>query len=144
MIIKLSKNPENEKIERDFNFENLETNLKSFAKLKGFVKQTIEKEINGEKLKVTPIGMNPNGEYFELVADDSTRLNPETGEYLTKEEIEREEKSIGEFSYIKEMKVINIAYMLNKDIKEINILDVLNALVQMSVTKQDKKERFDK
>lgn len=156
MNIKISNNPENERIERVFKFVALETDLQTKAVLKGFVYQTIEKETKEGIVKVTPLGMNPNGQYIELIADNSTFVNQETGEYLTVEEIEQEEEikqnkevelkiqKIGEFDYIKNMLIVVIPQFLGKAIEETNVLDIMTTLVNISVDKQDRKQRFDK
>lgn len=149
MEIEISKNPENERIERKFKVISIETDFTSYAKIKGILYQFIEKEVGKELMKVTPIGMNPNGQYFELVADNTIILNTKNGEYLTQEQIDEmksegnDNNMMGEFDYIKNFNMEIISQLLQKPMHEITVLEVLSSIVQMSVEKQDRKGRFD-
>ena len=129
MNIPISNHPQFENVERIFEFKILETDLVNFAKLKGFVKCFL----NGE----TPKGFNPNGEYKQLIADNTTLVNSQTGEYSL-------QGDTNEIDFIKNMNVTTIASILNKEIADLKVVDILEYLVVASVEKQDRYKRFDK
>lgn len=124
MKIQISNHPQFSNVEREFEFIEIKTDLVNFAHIKGFVKCYL-----GGK---TPKGMNPNGEYYELVADNTTKVDSATGEYKL-------DGDMTEIDYIKNMKITDISQNPN-----FTIGNVLETLVVMSVMKQDRYKRFDK
>lgn len=120
--IKISNHPEFEKVERFFEFKNIETDLSTYAKIQGFVYYKIEGK--------TPKGFNPNGEFYELIADKTTIVDSKTGQYTL-------EGDTTEIDYIR-----NILVNFLGD--NLNVGNVLEMLVVSSVLKQDKIGRFNK
>lgn len=122
MQVKISNHPEFEKVERFFKFQSIDTDLTTYAKIKGFLFCKIEEK--------TPKGFSPNGEYYELLADFSTKVDSKTGEYTL-------EGDTTEIDYIKNILVNSLG-------KDLTIEQVLQMLVFNSVSKQDNYKRFDK
>lgn len=119
--IKISNHPQFEEVERYFQFESIDTDLSTYAKIKGFVFYKIGEE--------TPKGFNPNGEYNELLANSSTFVNSSTGEYSL-------QGDTTEIDYIKNLPVSVLG-------ENLSVGQVLEMLVVSSVLKQDKIGRFD-
>lgn len=124
MKIQISNHPQFSNVEREFEFIDIKTDLVNFAHIKGFVKCYLDGK--------TPKGFNANGEYFELVADNTTKVDSSTGDYSLNGDMT-------EIDYIKNMKVSDISQNPN-----FTIGNVLETLVVMSVMKQDRYKRFDK
>lgn len=115
--IKISNHPQFTNVERWFKFESIDTDLQTYAKIKGFVFYRIGTE--------TPKGFNRNGEYYELLANSSTLVNSTTGEYSL-------EGDTTEIDYIK-----------NISVSGLSVGQVLEMLVISSVLKQDRYNRFN-
>ena len=127
--IQISNHP-NEKlkeVERFFEFLRIETDLKTFAKTQGVVKY----EIDGK----TPKGFNINGDDFPLTANTTTLVDSKTGAYSI-------EGDTTEIEYLRNMPISVIEEALGKE--NLNIGEVLEWLVKVSVQKQDAYKRFDK
>lgn len=127
MKIKISNHPQFSEVEREFEFVEIKTDLKNFADIKGFVKYYIN---DNENNKITPLGFNPNGEYFELIANKNTLVNSKTGEYNLKGDT-------NEIDYIKNL-------LVNELGENLTVENLMSNLVISSVLKQDKNERFNK
>lgn len=117
-------------IKREFQFKEIATDLKDYAKIKGVI---YCKNSKGE----TPNVFNVNGYYYELMADKTTLVNSETGAYSL-------EGNTTEIDFIKDMSVSLIAQGLNKNIEDLKVIDIMEYLVVASVIKQDAYKRFDK
>ena len=100
------------------------------SKIEGFVK-------NYNSEGKTPLGFNENGKYQALVADNNTKVNPETGQY-------DESSEVGELDYIGDFDMNLIGYIIGKSAGNIKVKDVLKFILQSSVVKQDSLERFNK
>ena len=102
----------------------------SQAKVLGFVKNA---NAEGE----TPLGFDVNGKYIELIADNNTRVDSQTGNYTP-------DGDVGELDYLGNFTAELIGNQLGKPANEVTLPDFLFFILLASTMKQDALGRFNK